>query len=346
MPGGHAYGTENGCFAKTFGLDPDFEPSIYGAVVKPTTYLENVVPGRRRHGGLLQRELHEERPRGLRDARPARATATRATSAPVDYLLILNRNENIIPAVAKLSQEQAAAYFMLGETTGTARRRRRRGRQVPAGARHEPVLPSPPRPAGEPPARAPRHPPDRDLPAEHGPRRRHRRRRPFEEAQDPPHLGVREGDRRGAPSSFDEDPDFGYQVATTVPDLDDAELLQPRTPLRAQGRGEEYARHRRGTEDASACSTCSSSPSSPRRSSRPSGERSRSPVARPAKAATHAVVSGTRMNRDQTRPRSDPARSPRRPRHDQHAGPRRGDVPRSALAEHLLSTSRSWSGQR
>ena len=32
------------------------------------------------------------------------------------HLLILNWNENIIPAVAKLSQEQAAAYFMLGET--------------------------------------------------------------------------------------------------------------------------------------------------------------------------------------------------------------------------------------
>jgi len=42
MPGGHAYGTENGCFAKTFSLDPDFEPNIYGAVVKPTAYLENV----------------------------------------------------------------------------------------------------------------------------------------------------------------------------------------------------------------------------------------------------------------------------------------------------------------
>src|SRR6188508_1971134 len=38
----------------------------------------------------------------------------------VDYLLILNRNENIIPAVSRLSQEQAAAYFMLGETTGTS----------------------------------------------------------------------------------------------------------------------------------------------------------------------------------------------------------------------------------
>src|SRR5438128_10669673 len=42
MPGGRAYGTENGCFAKTFGLDPSLEPSIYGAVGKPTTYLGNV----------------------------------------------------------------------------------------------------------------------------------------------------------------------------------------------------------------------------------------------------------------------------------------------------------------
>ena len=42
MPGGKAYGTENGCFAKTFGLDPDFEPSIHGAVVKSNAYLENV----------------------------------------------------------------------------------------------------------------------------------------------------------------------------------------------------------------------------------------------------------------------------------------------------------------
>ena len=37
-----------------------------------------------------------------------------------DFLLILNRNENIIPAVAKLNAEQAAAYFMLGETQGTS----------------------------------------------------------------------------------------------------------------------------------------------------------------------------------------------------------------------------------
>ena len=39
---------------------------------------------------------------------------------------------------------------------------------------------------------------------------------------------------------FEEDPDFGYEVATSVPGLDDAEKLQPRRLYEAQGRGDEY----------------------------------------------------------------------------------------------------------
>src|ERR671926_669013 len=42
MPGGKVYTTENGCFAKTFGLDPRYEPAIYNATTKPDAYLENV----------------------------------------------------------------------------------------------------------------------------------------------------------------------------------------------------------------------------------------------------------------------------------------------------------------
>src|SRR3954453_14097144 len=34
--------TEAGCFAKTFGLNPDDEPTIHGAVTRPEAYLENV----------------------------------------------------------------------------------------------------------------------------------------------------------------------------------------------------------------------------------------------------------------------------------------------------------------
>ena len=67
MPGGHAYGTENGCFAKTFALDPDFEPSIYGAVIKPTTYLENAYQDDSGKVNFFEETLHAERPRRLRD---------------------------------------------------------------------------------------------------------------------------------------------------------------------------------------------------------------------------------------------------------------------------------------
>ena len=157
MPGGHAYGTENGCFAKTFGLDPDFEPSIHGAVVKPTTYLENVYQD---DDGTVDffNEHYTKNGRAVFEMRDLLSYEDAQNVGTVDYLLILNRNENIIPAVAKLSQEQAAAYFMLGETTGNVRRRRRRRGQVPARSRHEPVLPAPPRAAGEPLARAARPP--------------------------------------------------------------------------------------------------------------------------------------------------------------------------------------------
>jgi phosphoenolpyruvate carboxykinase (ATP) len=39
---------------------------------------------------------------------------------------------------------------------------------------------------------------------------------------------------------FEEDPDFGYQVASSVPELDDAEKLQPRRLYERQGRSDEY----------------------------------------------------------------------------------------------------------
>src|ERR671914_3159732 len=42
MPDGRIYVTENGCFAKTYGLNPEDEPTIHGAVTQPDSYLENV----------------------------------------------------------------------------------------------------------------------------------------------------------------------------------------------------------------------------------------------------------------------------------------------------------------
>jgi len=119
MPNGKAYGTERGCFAKTFGLDKKNEPIIYEAVTKETSFLENVTTDE--NGKVdFYGKIHSENGRAIF----LMSDIPNAKLVPViekaNFLLILNRNENIIPAVAKLDKFQAAAYFMLGETTGTS----------------------------------------------------------------------------------------------------------------------------------------------------------------------------------------------------------------------------------
>ncbi len=117
MPDGRVFATENGCFAKTFGLNPEDEPTIYGAVTQPDSYLENVSQTGDEvdfYDTSYTKNGRATFPFGVIESAAAR---------PIDeahFLLILNRNENIIPAVAKLEGPQAAAFFMLGETTGTS----------------------------------------------------------------------------------------------------------------------------------------------------------------------------------------------------------------------------------
>ena len=105
------------------------------------------LPGRRRHGRLQQRALHAERPRGVRHERPAELTRTRATSVPSTTLLILNRNENIIPGRGEAEPGAGGRVLHARRDHRHGGRGRQRGRQVPARARHQPVLPVAPRPS-------------------------------------------------------------------------------------------------------------------------------------------------------------------------------------------------------
>src|SRR5437763_1240145 len=119
LPGGKVYATENGCFAKTFGLNPKDEPTIFDACASPYAYLENVSQD---ENGKIDYFDTSYTPNGravIRMDDVAGAFDAREVKN-VDFLLILNRNENIIPAVAKLEGPLAAAYFMLGETKGTS----------------------------------------------------------------------------------------------------------------------------------------------------------------------------------------------------------------------------------
>ena len=238
MPGGRAFGTENGCFAKTFSLDPEFEPSIYGAVTKPSAYLENVYQDDAGTVNFFE-ESYTQNGRAVFEMRDLLAFEDARNVGPVDYLLILNRNENIIPSVAKLDQEQAAAYFMLGETTGTSAGGAAEEGKVLRVPGTNPFFPLPHGLQG-----------NRllELLATH----------PIETyLLNTGRVGGPDGDERSKKVkiphtsacvkgiaeqtiAFAEDPDFHYQVATAVPDFDDPELLRPILLYEREGRVDEY----------------------------------------------------------------------------------------------------------
>jgi len=119
FPGGKVVATENGCFAKTFGLSAEDEPTIHKAVTTPHAYLENVSQDEAGKIDFFDTSYTQNGRAVIRMADIEGGFDAREMDK-ADFLLILNRNENIIPAVAKLEGAQAAAFFMLGETKGTS----------------------------------------------------------------------------------------------------------------------------------------------------------------------------------------------------------------------------------
>ena len=236
MPDGRVYVTENGCFAKTYGLNPEDEPTIYGAVTQPDSYLENVS----QHGDDLDfyDESYTQNGRATFPFSVIESAADREITH-ADFLLVLNRNENVIPAVAKLEGPQAAAYFMLGETKGTA-----------AGGAEE---------AGKSlrvPGTNPFFPMLHDLQGnrflelleEHplqvhllntgrvgGPEEDERSKKVRIKHSSAIVKGIAEGT-----IEWERDPDFGYLVASAVPGIDDDEVLQPRKLYERTGRLDDY----------------------------------------------------------------------------------------------------------
>jgi phosphoenolpyruvate carboxykinase (ATP) len=207
-------------------------------VIKPNAYLENVYQDE--HGKVnFFEESYTQNGRAVFRMDDLARFRDATTVGTVDCLLILNRNENIIPAVAKLNEEQAAAYFMLGETTGTSA-----GGAAEAGKflRVPGTNPFFPLPHGLQGNRI------LELLATH----------PIETyLLNTGRVGGTDGDDRSKKVKiphtsacvkgiaektigWTEDEDFGYLVAEHVPDLEDVELAQPRRLYERQGRSQEY----------------------------------------------------------------------------------------------------------
>ena len=239
FPGGKVYGTEAGTFAKVYGLTAESEPAVWHGATQSRSYFENVAMD---SSGVLDfhDKTHTENSRAVISAEDIPGIIYPAEVDTADFMLILNRNANIIPAVARLTPDQAAAYFMLGETTGTS-----------AGGKSE---------AGK----FLRVPGTNPFFAYRHEWQANRLRELLETTS--MEVFVLNTGRVGGPADDDrsskvtpaisaaivaaiahggieweEDPDFGYQVASSVPDVEDSSILRPRLLYGSQERGDEYA---------------------------------------------------------------------------------------------------------
>lgn len=241
VPSGDVYSTEDGCFAKTIGLDPEKEPIIHAALTSPESWLENVAVAD--DGAVdFSDATYTANGRGTFELDMIQHFDPRKLGK-ADFLLILNRNEDIVPAVARMqSVEQAVAYFMLGETKGTSAggaAEAGKSMRVPGtnpfflqfdymqGNRIAELIRSM----------------DYDFGvyvlstgrAGGGP--------DVEESKKvtiPVSSAIVKGIAEGT-IEWEVDPDFGYGVATAVPGVADDELLQPRKLYERTGRSKAYS---------------------------------------------------------------------------------------------------------
>lgn len=118
FPDGRLYASENGCFAKTYGLDVTHEPEIYIALKEPDSWLENVAVDNQ---GIVDyfNGSHTTNGRGTFTLDKIKHRVP-YNLPEVSHIIILNRNFDILPGIVQLKPDQAIEYFMLGETTGTS----------------------------------------------------------------------------------------------------------------------------------------------------------------------------------------------------------------------------------
>lgn len=117
---------ENGCYAKLIDLDPEKEPEIYDAIMHKDDYLA--------HGSIVENAMIY--PSGNFDFYDTRLTQNSRGSYPLSFLanikkssvsghpksiLFLTADANgVLPPVAKLDENQAMLWFLMGYTSKLA----------------------------------------------------------------------------------------------------------------------------------------------------------------------------------------------------------------------------------
>ena len=115
---GRAFGTEDGFYIKTEGLEPS-QTVLWGAATHPTAAYENIAVGENGKVDFLDTSLTSNG-RGVVLRRFIKGTGDGIDLEKANKIVFITRRNDVVPVCAQLTSEQAAAYFMLGESIETS----------------------------------------------------------------------------------------------------------------------------------------------------------------------------------------------------------------------------------
>jgi phosphoenolpyruvate carboxykinase (ATP) len=115
---GRAFGTEDGFYIKTEGLEPS-QTVLWGAATHPTAVYENIKLDENGKVDFLDTSLTSNG-RGVVLRKFIQGTGEGIDLDKANKIVFITRRNDVVPVCARLSAEQAAAYFMLGESIETS----------------------------------------------------------------------------------------------------------------------------------------------------------------------------------------------------------------------------------
>jgi phosphoenolpyruvate carboxykinase (ATP) len=115
---GSAYGTEDGFYIKTEGLEPS-QTVLWGAATHPTAAYENIKVDERGKVDFLDTSITSNG-RGVVLRRFIKGSGGGIDLPKANKIVFITRRNDVVPVCARLTPEQAAAYFMLGESIETS----------------------------------------------------------------------------------------------------------------------------------------------------------------------------------------------------------------------------------
>ncbi len=120
QPDTYCVGTENNYYIKTEGLEPKGQPLLYGASTKPSAILENIWVDRKTGKVDFFDEEITSNGRCVVSRKDMDYTDDEVDLPRADIIIFITRRNDVVPAVARLTPEEGAAFFMLGESIETS----------------------------------------------------------------------------------------------------------------------------------------------------------------------------------------------------------------------------------